>query len=85
MDFNRRNFLKGISLTAFAGAAYRVGHEARSEFGEEFGIEKSDRKTMGSSLLIQARETDHKVEFTPPERAYDFPDDESLIFAFEPV
>ena len=65
-------------LAPLTGAAYRVGREAKSEFGEEFGIEKSDRKTMGSSLLIQARETDHKVEFTPPEWAYDFPDDESL-------
>ena len=52
--------------------------EAKSEFGEEFGIDKADRRTMGSSLLIQARETDHKVEFTPPDWAYDFPDDESL-------
>ena len=65
-------------LAPLTGAAYRVGREAKSEFGEEFGIEKADRKTMGSSLLIQARETDHKVEFTPPEWAYDFPDDESL-------
>ena len=65
-------------LAPLTGAAYRVGREARSEFGEEFGIESADRKTMGSSLLIQARETDHKVEFTPPSWAYDFPDDESL-------
>lgn len=65
-------------LAPLTGAAYRVGREAKSEFGEEFGIEKADRRTMGSSLLIQARETDHKVEFTPPSWAYDFPDDESL-------
>ena len=65
-------------LAPLTGAAYRVGREAKSEFGEEFGIESADRKTMGSSLLIQARETDHKVAFTPPAWAYDFPDDESL-------
>ena len=65
-------------LAPLTGAAYRVGREAKSEFGEEFGIEKADRRTMGSSLLIQARETDHKVAFTPPSWAYDFPDDEAL-------
>ena len=65
-------------LAPLTGAAYRVGREAKSEFGEEFGLEKADRRTMGSSLLIQARETDRKVDFTPPEWAYDFPDDEAL-------
>ena len=65
-------------LAPLTGASYRIGREAKSEFGEEFGIDKSDRRTMGSSLLIQARETDHKVEFTPPDWAYDFPDDEAL-------
>ena len=65
-------------LAPLTGASYRIGREAKSEFGEEFGIEKADRRTMGSSLLIQARETDHKVEFTPPSWAYDFPDDEAL-------
>ncbi|MCR5751691.1 MAG: FAD-dependent oxidoreductase [Kiritimatiellae bacterium] len=65
-------------LAPLTGASYRVGREAKSEFGEEFGIERADRKTMGSSLLLQARETDHKVEFRPPEWAYSFPDDEAL-------
>ncbi len=65
-------------LAPLTGAAYRVGREAKSEFGEEFGIGTADRKTMGSSLLIQARETDRKIEFTPPDWAYDFPDDEAL-------
>jgi len=65
-------------LAPLTGASYRVGREAKSEFGEEFGIEKADRKTMGSSLLLQARETDRKVEFKPPEWAYSFPDDDAL-------
>ena len=65
-------------LAPLTGASYRVGREAKSEFGEEFGIEKADRRTMGSSLLLQARETDHMVEFAPPSWAYDFPDDEAL-------
>lgn len=65
-------------LAPLTGASYRVGREAKSEFGEEWGLEKADRRTMGSSLLIMARETDHKVEFTPPDWAYDFPDDEAM-------
>lgn len=65
-------------LAPLTGAAYRVGREAKSEFGEEFGLEKADRRTMGMSLLIQARETDHKIEFTPPAWAYNFPDDDAM-------
>ncbi len=65
-------------LAPLTGAPFRTGREAKAEFGEEFGLPEADRRTMGSSLLIQARETDHKVEFTPPPWAYDFPDDEAL-------
>ncbi len=65
-------------LAPLTGAEYRVGREAKSEFNEEFGLEVADRKTMGMSLMIQARETDHPVSFTPPAWAYDFPTDESM-------
>ena len=65
-------------LAPLTGAPFRTGREAKAEFGEEFGLPEADRRTMGSSLLVQARETDHKVEFTPPPWAYDFPDDEAL-------
>ena len=65
-------------LAPLTGAEHRVGREAKAEFGEEFGIPEADRRTMGSSLLIQARETDHPVAFTPPPWAYSFPDDEAL-------
>lgn len=36
-------------LAPLTGAAFRVGREAKSEFGEEWGLEESDRRTMGSS------------------------------------
>ena len=65
-------------LAPLTGASFRVGREAKAEFGEEWGLDTADRRTMGSSLLLQARETDHKVEFTPPPWAYSFPDDETL-------
>ena len=65
-------------LAPLTGAEYKVGREARSEYGEEFGLEAADNHTMGMSILLQCRETDHPVEYTPPAWAYDFPDDESM-------
>lgn len=61
-------------LANFTDASYRVGREAQSEFGEALAHEKADTQTMGNSCLIQARETDHHVSYTPPEFAYHFRD-----------
>ena len=66
-------------LAPLTGASFRVGREAKAEFDEEFGLDEADRRTMGSSLLIQARETDHPVAFTPPPWAYVFPDDDCFL------
>ena len=33
---------------------------------------------MGMSILLQCRETDHPVSYTPPAWAYDFPDDDAM-------
>ena len=65
-------------LAPLTGAEYRVGREAKSEHGEEFGLEVADKHTMGMSILLQCRETDRPVEYTPPAWAYDFPDDEAM-------
>ena len=65
-------------LAPLTGAEYRVGREAKSEFGEEFGLDVADNHTMGMSLMIQCRETDHPVSYTPPAWAYDFPDDDAM-------
>ncbi len=65
-------------LAPLTGAEVRSGREAKSEFGEEFGLEQADSYTMGMSLLLQCRETDHKVTFTPPPWAYTFRSDEEL-------
>ncbi len=65
-------------LAPISGAAYRVGREAKTEFDEYGAPETADRKTMGNSCLIQARETDHPCPFTPPEWAYVYPDDASM-------
>jgi hypothetical protein len=65
-------------LAPLSGAEYRVGREAKSEYNEEFGLLQADRKTMGMSLLLQARETDHPVSYTPPAWAYDFKTDAEM-------
>lgn len=65
-------------LAPLTGAEYRVGREAKSEYNEEFGLEVADNHTMGMSLMLQIRETDHPVSYTPPAWAYDFPDDDAM-------
>ncbi|MCQ2453807.1 MAG: FAD-dependent oxidoreductase [Clostridia bacterium] len=65
-------------LAELCGAEYRVGREAKSEYNEEFGLDVADNHTMGMSVLIQCRETDHKITYTPPAWAYSFPDDDAM-------
>jgi hypothetical protein len=65
-------------LAPLTGAEYRVGREARREFGESIEPEEADRKTMGMSCLIQARETNRPQPFIPPPWANVYRDDASL-------
>lgn len=66
-------------LAPLTGAEFRIGREAKKEFGEEFGLEeKADRKTMGMSLLLQARETDAPVKFEPPKWAHVYKTDADM-------
>ena len=67
-------------LAELVDAEYMVGREAKETFGEEWGLEKADRKTMGMSLMIQAHETDHKCDFIAPDWAYKFRTDEEMKF-----
>ena len=67
-------------LAELVDAEYMVGREAKSTFGEEFGLPEADKKTMGMSLMIQAHETDHKVDFIAPDWAYKFTTDEEMKF-----
>jgi hypothetical protein len=53
-------------LGAQAGATYRMGREAGSEFGESLAPEKADKKTLGSSILFMAREHSQAQTFLPP-------------------
>ena len=67
-------------LAPLSGAEFRMGRESKAEFNEEFGLEEADGHTMGMSILLQARETDHPVSYTPPSWAYTFKTDEEMNF-----
>ena len=67
-------------LAPLTGANYRYGREAKAEFDERIPPDVADKKTMGMSCLFQIRETDHKVEFTPPEWAYVYESDADLPY-----
>ncbi len=64
-------------LAPLTGADYRVGREARAEFGEDIQPEQADSHTMGMSCLIQIREFETPQPFIPPAWAnvYRSPDD----------
>lgn len=65
-------------LGAMGGAEFRIGREASSEFDEDIEPPVADRRTMGMSLLIQARQTDRPQEFIPPDWAYTYESDDDL-------
>jgi len=66
------------TVGALAGAEFRFGREARSEFDESLAPDKADLQTMGSSLLFRARDMGRPVPFVPPPWAEKYPTDESL-------
>ena len=53
-------------LAELSGAEFRVGREAAEEFDESLAVKTADRKTMGMSCILQARETDEIQKYTPP-------------------
>ncbi|NLE56007.1 MAG: FAD-dependent oxidoreductase [Lentisphaerae bacterium] len=65
-------------LAPLTNAKFRLGREAREEYNEDIEPPVADRKTMGMSCLLQARETDSPKSYTPPKWARKFPDDASL-------
>ncbi len=65
-------------LADLTGASYMVGREAKETFSESMGLDNADKKTMGMSLMIQAHETDRKINYIPPSWAYTFNTDEDM-------
>ncbi|MGC9360402.1 MAG: FAD-dependent oxidoreductase [Anaerolineae bacterium] len=67
-------------LAPLTGAAYRVGREARDEYGESIAPEEADARTMGMTCLFQARRYDTPQPFTPPSWAYTFETDDEIPY-----
>ncbi|MBQ7590929.1 MAG: FAD-dependent oxidoreductase [Clostridia bacterium] len=67
-------------LAPISGARWRSGREAHAEYGETFGPIDGDSKTMGNSILIEARETGRPVKFVRPDFAYYFEKEEDFNF-----
>jgi len=62
----------GDGVLAFAaGAQFRIGREARGEFGESLAPEQADAKVLGSSLLFYTKRLDRPVRFVKPAFAID--------------
>ncbi|UUZ94094.1 FAD-dependent oxidoreductase [Paenibacillus sp. P25] len=62
----------GDGLVGFlAGAKYRIGREARHEFGEEWAPETADGITLGSTILFYSKDAGHPVKYVPPSFAKD--------------
>lgn len=62
----------GDGLVGFlAGAKYRIGREARSEYGEAWAPETADDITLGSTILFYTRDEGRPVKYVPPSFAKD--------------
>jgi hypothetical protein len=57
----------GDGLLGFlSGAAFRIGAEARSEFGELLAPETEEHTLLGHSLYFYSRDTGRPVKYVPP-------------------
>ncbi len=55
-----------------ANANYSMGREAQAEYSESLALATADRKTLGSTLLFQARRHPNPMPFSPPSWARKF-------------
>jgi len=57
----------GDGIVGFlAGAAFRIGTEASSEFGEKFAPEKASSELLGHTIYFYSKDTGRPVKFIPP-------------------
>jgi len=62
----------GDGLIGFlAGAHYRLGREARSEYNEEWAPEVADEITLGSTMLFYTKDAGRPVKYIAPSFAVD--------------
>lgn len=61
----------GDGIVAFnAGAAFRIGSEAKDEFNELLAPEQENNELLGHSLFFYSKKVAEKVKYTPPSFAY---------------
>ncbi|KXX67467.1 FAD-dependent oxidoreductase [Flammeovirga sp. SJP92] len=53
-------------MAAQAGAEYRTGREAKSEFNESFAPDKADGWQMGASVMMITKDMGRPVKYYPP-------------------
>ncbi len=53
-------------LAAAAGAPYRTGREAASEFDESYAVKEADAWQMGASLMLSTRDMGRPTPYRPP-------------------
>ncbi|BBA95642.1 putative pyridine nucleotide-disulphide oxidoreductase [Actinacidiphila reveromycinica] len=54
-----------------AGARYRIGREARSQYGESWAPEVADEALLGSTILFSTKDAGRPVKFVAPSYAKD--------------
>ncbi len=77
LEFRAKQFIDASgdgTLAYLSGAEYTAGREASSEFGESLAPDTADDATLGHTILFNAVNTGHPVEFTPPPWALKFSD-----------
>lgn len=75
----------GDGIVAFkSGAEFRMGREAKSEYGEPKGREVADDGKMGSCILFNVGKANHPVPFVKPDYAYDLEEDDLLKYFDRP-
>lgn len=63
-------------LAPLCGAEFRIGREAKEEFGEDTVVDVADNMTMGMSCIMQGRETLNDIKYIPPEWSTHFTKEE---------
>lgn len=64
------------TVGALAGAEYRIGREAQSDFGESLAPKAAAPVTLGATLLVAAKDAGYPVPFVAPKWAYSFTEEE---------
>ncbi len=74
-EINARYFIDctgDATLAALVSAKHMRGREGKDVFGESLAPDKSDKKTMGNSILFFSKKHDRPMPFTAPDWARKF-------------